>query len=116
MFNPEWIGKDPSTDADMARTFLYHDCPPEIAEWALTTRTPWYPEGLYAEVCPLASWPSVPSSYIICTEDRTIRPEWSRRAARDLLGVDAIAIPGGHCPQVSRPALLADVLSGLAVT
>jgi hypothetical protein len=114
MLNPEWIGQDPSTDTEAARTFLYHDGAPEVAEWALTTRPPWYPEGLYAEVCPPSSWPNVPSSYIVCSEDRTLRPEWSRQAARELLGVEAIAIPGGHCPQVSRPGRLAEVRSAIA--
>ena len=35
-------------------------------------------------------------------------------AARERLGVEAIELPGGHCPHVSRPAHLAEVLSTLA--
>jgi pimeloyl-ACP methyl ester carboxylesterase len=116
MFDPDWIGQDPSTDAEAALRFLFHDCEPDVARWGLTTRSSWYPEGLYAEVCPLRSWPKVPSSYIVCADDRTIRPEWSRQAARSALGVEAIELPGGHCPHVSRPEQLADVLSTLAAT
>jgi pimeloyl-ACP methyl ester carboxylesterase len=56
----------------------------------------------------------VPSSYIVCADDRTVRPGWCRRDARDRLGVEAIELPGGHCPHISRPAALADVLSDLA--
>ncbi|HEV8421064.1 MAG TPA: alpha/beta fold hydrolase, partial [Actinomycetota bacterium] len=93
--------------------FLFHDCSPEVAAWALTTRVDWYPSGLYEETCPLAAWPDVASAYILCRGDRTIRPEWSRSAARDLLGVEAIELPGGHCPHVSRPANLASVLVSL---
>jgi hypothetical protein len=26
-----------------------------------------------------------------------------RRAARERLGVEAVDVPGGHCPHVSRP-------------
>jgi hypothetical protein len=114
MFDPEWIGQDPTTDEEAALRFLFHDCEPEVARWALKTRAAWYPESLYTEACPLASWPEVPSSYIVCADDRTLRPEWSRRAARALLGVEAIDLPGGHCPHVSRPGHLADVLSTLA--
>jgi pimeloyl-ACP methyl ester carboxylesterase len=114
MFNPEWIGQDPANDEHAALRFLFHDCEPEVARWALTTRTSWYPDGLYTEVCPLGSWPRVPSSYIVCTEDRTFRPQWCREAARERLGVEAVALPGGHCPQVSRPEHLAEVLSTLA--
>jgi pimeloyl-ACP methyl ester carboxylesterase len=114
MFNPEWIGQDPSTDEAAAMRFILHDCEPEIANWALTVKSPWYPEGLYSEVCPLAEWPALPSSYIVCTGDRTFRPDWSRAAARELLGVEAIELPGGHCPHISRSGDLADVLSTLA--
>jgi pimeloyl-ACP methyl ester carboxylesterase len=114
MFNPDWIGQDPANDEQAALNFLFHDCDPEVARWGLTTRTSWYPDGLYAEICPLKSWPTVPSSFVVCTEDRTFRPEWSRAVAREMLGVEAIALPGGHCPQVSRPEHLAEVLAALA--
>jgi hypothetical protein len=73
---------------------------------------PFCPDGIYAEVCPLASWPVGPSSSIVCDGDRTIRPDWSIQAARSMLGTDAIRFPGGHCPQVARPGALADVLVG----
>jgi pimeloyl-ACP methyl ester carboxylesterase len=36
--------------------------------------------------------------------------EWQRKAARDLLGVEPVELPGGHCPHVSRPDALADAL------
>jgi pimeloyl-ACP methyl ester carboxylesterase len=113
MFNPEWIGQNPVEDDNAALTFLFHDCSPEVATWALTTRVDWYPERLYEEPCPLSDWPDIPSHYVLCQEDRTIRPEWSRRAARERLGVDAIELPGGHCPHVSRPVDLAAVLVSL---
>jgi pimeloyl-ACP methyl ester carboxylesterase len=113
IFNPEWIGQNPAQDDDAAVHFLFHDCPPEVARWALTTRIDWYPEGLYEEPCPLLDWPDTPSAYVLCKEDRTIRPEWSRWAARERLGVEAIELPGGHCPHISRPADLASVLMSL---
>jgi hypothetical protein len=65
------------------------------------------------EIFPLEHWPAVVSSFILCREDRTVRPEWLRKAVRDRRGVTAIELPGGHCLHVSRPAELADVLSGL---
>jgi pimeloyl-ACP methyl ester carboxylesterase len=113
MFNPEWIGQDPWNDEQATLKFLFHDCEPSVARWALTTRSSWYPDGFYEEICPLESWPDVPSSYVVCTEDRTLRPEWCRASAKELLRVEAIEIPGGHCPQISRPEHLADILSSL---
>ncbi len=113
MFCPDWIGKDPTKDDAAAMHYLFHDCSPAVAHWALTTRSPMYAKGAASEVCPLDRWPDVPSSYILCREDRTLNPNWWRQAARDRLGVVPIELPGGHCPHVSRPQDLADVLAGL---
>lgn len=109
MLNPAWVGKNPMGDK-VALEFTLHDCPPERLDWALSTRVLFYAKRAMEEPCPLKSWPSVPASYIVCAEDRTVTPAWQRRAARELLGVEPHELPGGHCPSVSRPEALADVL------
>lgn len=113
MLNPDWVGKDPTKAENVAREFLFHDCSPEVTEWALTTLRLMFARQAMLEICPLETWPSVPSSYIVCGGDRTVRPEWCRRAASERLGVDPIELSGGHCPHVSRPRELAEVLSAL---
>jgi pimeloyl-ACP methyl ester carboxylesterase len=113
MFNPAWIGQNPM-DEGVALEFVFHDCPPERLDWALSTRVYFYAKRAMEEPCPLSSWPAVPASYIVCTDDRTITPAWQRKVAREWLGVEPIEIPGGHCPNVSRPEVLADVLDALA--
>jgi hypothetical protein len=65
------------------------------------------------DVTPLLVWPDVAASYIVCAGDRAIQPEWSRRVARERLLVESIELPGGHCPYVSRPDALAEVLGAL---
>lgn len=112
-FNPAWIGKNPLDEA-VAREFIFHDCPPERLEWALSTRVLFYAKRAMEEPCPLTIWPQVPTSYIVCAEDRTITPVWQRKAAREWLGVEPIELPGGHAPNVSRPEALADVLMRIA--
>jgi alpha/beta hydrolase family protein len=57
---------------------------------------------------------NVPSSYIVCAEDRTITPAWQRRAAREWLGVEPVELPGEHAPHVSRPEVLAEVLESIS--
>lgn len=113
MLNPSWIGKNPMDD-DVALEFVFHDCPPERLDWALSTRLLFYAKRAIAEPCPLNAWPAVPAAYIVCTEDRTISPDWQRKAAREWLGVEPIELPGGHCPNVSRPEALADALEQVA--
>jgi pimeloyl-ACP methyl ester carboxylesterase len=114
MLNPAWVGVDPFQDHQAARRFLFHDCDQATAGWAIATQTPWYPEGLYSERCPLEGFPPVPSTSIVCADDRVIQPAWSRRVAADRLHAQVIELPGGHCPHVSRPALLAEALIATA--
>lgn len=113
MFNADWIGKDPTKSEEVARQFLFHDCSDEVAAWAWSTMRLMFARGAMIETCPLNAWPAVPCSYIVCADDRTLRPDWSRRAARERLGVEAIELPGGHCPNVSRPVELAAALTAL---
>jgi len=114
MFWPGWIGKDPTKDDAAARQFLFHDCPPVIAEWALKTRKLTFARGALTNLYPLERWPDVPMSYILCREDRTLRPDFWREWVRKHLGIAPIELAGGHCPHISRPGELADVLGNLA--
>ena len=114
MFNPAWIGKNPMDDS-VALEFVYHDCPTNRIEWALSTRVLFYAKKAMEEQCPLSAWPAVPASYIACLNDRTIAPAWQMRAAREWLNVEPFVLPGGHCPNVSRPEALAKLLDEVAV-
>jgi pimeloyl-ACP methyl ester carboxylesterase len=119
MMNPEWIatcraGKDPESDDEVAIEFLFHDCDAEARALGLSTRRRMYAERAMSEVFPLDALPNVPSSYIVCSEDRTITPAWSRRTARERLGIEAVELPGGHCPYLSRPLELAQVLAKIS--
>ncbi|MDT5282482.1 MAG: hypothetical protein QOJ20_3677, partial [Mycobacterium sp.] len=58
-------------------------------------------------------FPTVKTTYVVCSDDRMLRPEWSRRTARERIDAELIELPGGHSPFYSRPAVLADVLLGL---
>jgi pimeloyl-ACP methyl ester carboxylesterase len=111
MFNPEMFTAPAPfwEDEAVAVRFLLHDCPPEIARDAFRRLRP-EPGVLGREVTPLRCWPDLPSTYVVCTDDRTASPAWARRAARERLGVEPVEIPGGHCPMLSRPGQLAEVL------
>lgn len=113
MFCSDWIGKDPTKDDAVAVHYLFHDCDPETTAWALTTRRAMIARRALTEVCPSSGWTDVPVSYVLCREDRTLRPDYWRERVRSQLVVDPIELAGGHCPHVSRPAELADVLSEL---
>lgn len=112
MFDPAWVGKNPMVD-EVAREFLFHDCPESVLEWALTTRRLMIARRAMSEPLPTRVTTSPPVRYIACRHDRTLTPRWMRAAARERLGVTAIEIDGGHCPHVSRPAELTGILEAL---
>jgi len=111
-FNPDWIGKDPTEDDAVAAAFLYHDGDDATRAWALSTRRLFLPRAVYGERLQLA--PEIPSTYVVAAHDRTIRPEWQRRMARERLGVEPLELPTGHCPNVSQPDRLAELLVAVA--
>jgi pimeloyl-ACP methyl ester carboxylesterase len=100
---------------DAAAEFFYHDTSLEDTCRAVERLTPVAATAA-VEPCPIPAWPDVPSSYILMTEDRAVLPQWSRRVARERLGVEPVELPGGHCSFYSRPQHLADVLAGLHLT
>ena len=63
---------------------------------------------------PLGRPPDVPSALVYATDDEFFTPEWERFAARDMLGVEPIEIPGGHFPMAEDPDALAELLDRLA--
>jgi pimeloyl-ACP methyl ester carboxylesterase len=94
---------------------LFHDCTSEVAQWALSTLRLMNARRGLAEECPLRKWPNVSSTYISCTEDRTINPVWWEKAARERLRTEPIQIKAGHAPHVSQPVELAAILDLLPV-
>jgi pimeloyl-ACP methyl ester carboxylesterase len=60
-------------------------------------------------------WKTIPSTYVVCTEDHSILPEAQRRWAAERAS-EVVEWPSDHCPQLSHPGLVADLLEKLAAT
>jgi pimeloyl-ACP methyl ester carboxylesterase len=95
-------------DASTISVF-YHDVPPDVANEALTHerrqseipgREPW----------PLADWPDIPTRFILCRNDRFFPATWLRPLVRARLPIEPDEIGSGHCPALSRPRELAQML------
>ncbi|HET6374159.1 MAG TPA: alpha/beta hydrolase [Candidatus Polarisedimenticolia bacterium] len=119
MFSPEWIAAgarwfDASQQESLSKEFLFHDCDEETLSWALGSVEPLNPGRLVTQPAPFARWPGVPAASIVAAHDKTLTPGWGRRASLRLLGKEAIEIQSGHCPHVSQPAMMADLLEQLA--
>jgi len=49
-------------------------------------------------------------SVIVAAADRILRPDWLHQAARQWLGSQPVEVSAGHCPHVSQPETIADIL------
>jgi pimeloyl-ACP methyl ester carboxylesterase len=92
---------------------MYPECPPEVAEWASERLRP-QARRPNVEQSDLAEWPAATCAYVLGRRDSAIKPEWSRRVARERLGVEAIELDAGHSPFATQPEELATVLDRLA--
>jgi pimeloyl-ACP methyl ester carboxylesterase len=96
-------------DRALTRELLFGDCDDATAGRAIDRLRPQaHKPGQTA--FSLTEFPSVSCTSVVCTDDRMVGPEWSRRVARERLGADIVELPGGHAPFLSRPADLAEVL------
>jgi pimeloyl-ACP methyl ester carboxylesterase len=59
------------------------------------------------------SWRTIPSTYVVCTEDLAIKPESQLQWAKER-ATDYVEWPADHCPQLSRPDDVAGLLAKLA--
>ena len=95
---------------DLAAYFL-HDVPADVVA---TGEGHDFPEAdiAFSQPCAIERWPDVPTRVLAGRDDRFFPLEFQRRVARDRLGEDVEELPGGHLAALSRPAELADRLTG----
>ncbi|WP_304451965.1 alpha/beta fold hydrolase [Nocardiopsis sp. YSL2] len=115
IFSDEWRGltEPPTEDPVTAAYFLFHDCDLVTLRWGLSTVRLWHPMGLYGQAPEPFDPPA--ATFVLPTRDRVLRPEWMRRVARERLGARVVEVDAGHCPQVSRPRELAELVHRLGV-
>lgn len=111
VLHDDWVNyAGDAVGREAATEFMFNDCDNETLARALPTVRGFRPAKAYDEVFPLPALPDVDSHYWLGTRDRIIRQDWARRSARQRLGVTPVELPTGHCPQNSRPDLVAALL------
>jgi len=100
-----------SVRPDLAVPTFYADCDPATAAWAVARLR--HHNGIcnVTKVSRAASWRDIPSSYILLTEDFACPTIVQRAVSRQADQV--IEMTGCHSPFLSKPAELANVLSGI---
>jgi pimeloyl-ACP methyl ester carboxylesterase len=121
MLNPDYVQAlsplDPQSrrtwiDKELARSILFGACDEATATWAFERLRP-QSTAHYVLPCSLPARPTIDSTYVVCTGDGFVNPDWSTRIARDWLDARVVEIPADHSPFLSRPAELAKLLVGL---
>lgn len=102
-----------SVDPAAAMDAMFHDCPPEISQWAVSRLRPQSGRS-GSDPVRFSALPPCPAEYVLCRQDRMVSPEWARARVPELIGATPIEIDGGHFPMLSRPAALAEILCNLA--
>jgi pimeloyl-ACP methyl ester carboxylesterase len=91
---------------DPAVAAVEHQYPPEHAHLAARLRRQ---APFEAELVPVER-----PVYVVCARDAVIRPDWQRRLARDVLGVEPVELDAGHSPNLECPRELAALLESCA--
>ena len=93
---------------DTPETLFVHDVPPEVLA---ATEPPRDQTGtLFEEPWPRDAWPGVPTTFVLCCDDRFFPAEWMRALVRERLGIEPVEIPGGHAAYLSQPAAVAEAV------
>ena len=103
-----------SVDPAVGAAVFYHDCDDELTATAVS-HLRGMPFGAVQESDerpPPAAWKQIESTYVVCSDDRTIAPESQRNMATNADHV--VEWDTSHSPMLSRPDLVADLLAELA--
>ena len=95
------IAPGPDGADDPVSLFL-HDVPDDVARESEHHVRP-QSDAVFAAPWPLATWPDVPTRFLLCRDDRFFPAGVQRRVVRDRLGFEPDEMDGGHLPALSRP-------------
>lgn len=95
--------------------YFYDNVPTDLAT---SSRARWRNQTAKAleEPWPPNAWPTVPTSYLLCREDRLLPAPWLRRVVPERLGLVPEEMDGSHSPFLGRPEELVDHLERLRTT
>jgi pimeloyl-ACP methyl ester carboxylesterase len=101
-----------SFDPDRAPAIVFHQADPEIAERAAIRMQPQRLSDIGAAL-PAVAWQGIPSTYVVCTEDRSIPPDYQEMCATQR-ATTKMEMQWDHVPALSHPTELAQILAGIS--
>ncbi|MGZ8476233.1 MAG: alpha/beta hydrolase [Candidatus Limnocylindria bacterium] len=107
---PDWISLDEAAGSHIpvrAEEVLYGDCAPEVATGA-AARLSHQSVAAIATPQTAAAWQTLPSTYVICEEDRAVPPPVQEAMSARAGTVRRVA--SSHSPFLSRPGDVTEVV------
>ena len=102
-------------DPDTAKDVVFNQARREVAQAAVDQFRPMALGLGSTTTVTAAGWRDIPSTYVICSNDRSLQPDAQRRWAAQR-ATESIELPYDHCPQISSPREIAELLASAAVT
>lgn len=98
-------------DPERAVGAFYADCEPADVEFALARLSPQNP-ATFSQPLRGAAWRTVPSTYVVCSDDRAVSVPFQRALATRTR--DRVEMATSHSPFFSAPEPLADLFARIA--
>ena len=102
-------------DRNTAKDVVFNQAPREVAQAAVDQFRPMALGLGSTTTVTAAGWRDIPSTYVICSNDRSLQPDAQRRWAAQR-ATESIELPYDHCPQMSSPREIAELLASAAAT
>ncbi|WP_329410538.1 alpha/beta fold hydrolase [Nocardia vinacea] len=96
---------------DTARTMFFGDCDIAVQNDAIVRLVPQQTRH-FADPPGRALWRDIPTTYVVCTDDKAIAPDQQVRMSQQ--ATYSQSWPTSHSPFLSSPERVADVLAELA--
>ncbi|CCG02628.1 alpha/beta fold hydrolase [Blastococcus saxobsidens] len=101
-------GSEIGLDPELGPALLYSDAAPDVAAAAAARLRPVH-RLLFRGVPEVIAWRAVPSTYVVCAEDRVVHPDLQRAMASR--ATCTVEWPCGHSPVLTRPDAVADLVA-----
>lgn len=105
-----------TVDPARARGIFFHDCPKDVADFALQNLSIQATQPSSVPVQTGANSDGMQRDYIRCLDDRTIPPQLQQDMSRDWPKERVHTLESGHSPFFSHPSQLAQLLHDISKT
>ncbi len=98
-------------DKSRASELFFNRCNPSDASWASAKLNTYMGTKSLSQRLTRAGWKEIPSTYVLCTDDRAIELRWQRRMAER--ATHRVELDSDHSPFLCMPDAVAEIFVGI---